>query len=282
MARLYRLAGNFLLTAPAFKNMQKLRLTAVSYLNTKPFIYGLFRSPVADQIELSLDIPSVCAQKIADGRADLALAPVAILPQLQEAFLVSDYCIGAIGPVQTVCIFSEQPIERVSKVYLDFHSKTSATLAPVLCSNFWGVQPEFVQGQAGFEEKIRGDVAGLVIGDRAIALQHKFPFVYDFGAAWKAWTGLPFVFAAWVSPRPLPDTFLADFNEALRAGIDRLPELTQIIPSIPGFDMEAYFRQNISYDLDESKWQGLQHFLSMLPGGEQLVLHRQAASALPS
>lgn len=260
--------------------MQKLRLTAVSYLNTKPFIYGIFRSPVSEQIELSLDIPSVCAQKLASGQADLALAPVAILPQLREAHLVSDYCIGAAGPVKTVCIFAEKPLEEIRQIYLDFHSKTSAALAPILCREYWQVNPEFLPAVEGFEQKIRGNTAGLVIGDRAISMGNRFPYVYDLGEAWVKWTGRPFVFAAWVSARPLPAEFVSRFNAALRMGIAHLPELTQIIPAIPDFDLESYFRNNISYELDEAKWQGLNQFLSLLPGSDQLILHRNAGVVL--
>lgn len=257
--------------------LQKLRLTAVSYLNTKPFIYGIFRSELSEMIELSLDIPAVCAEKLASGAADLALAPVAILPAIPEAYLVSNYCIGATGPVKTVCIFSEKPIEEVKYLYLDFHSKTSATLAPILCREYWRINPVFLPAQDGFERKIGGDTAGLIIGDRAIGREKRFPFVYDLGEAWVKWTGLPFVFAAWISARRLPAEFIARFNAALHAGITHVPELTKIIPTIPGFDVEAYFRHNISYELDDAKWLGLQHFLSMLPSSQPTVLHRHAA-----
>lgn len=260
--------------------MRKLRLTAVSYLNTKPFIYGIFRSALSEQIELSLDIPSVCAQKLADGEADIALAPVAIIPNLPKAFLVSDYCIGAVGAVKTVCIFAEKPLPEIKQLYLDFHSKTSAALAPVLCREYWNVRPEFLPATPGFERRIGGDTAGLVIGDRAIGLERQFPFVYDLGEAWLQWTGRPFVFAAWVSTRTLPPEFLAQFNAALQMGIAHIPELTQIIPAMPEFDVESYFRQNISYDLDDAKWGGLLHFLNMLPGFDGLKLHRSAAMTL--
>ncbi len=262
--------------------MQKLRLTAVSYLNTKPFIYGIFRGSLSDEIELSLDIPSVCAQKLADGRADIALTPVAILPSLPQAYLVSDYCIGATGPVKTVCLFSEKPVQEITRLYLDFHSKTSATLAPILCREVWGIQPELLVATEGFEKNIQGNTAGLVIGDRAIGLEKRFPFVYDLGEAWKQWTGLPFVFAAWVSTKPLPPDFLARFNAALQLGIAHIPELTQIIPGIPGFDMTAYFQENISYELDEAKWQGLQRFLNLLPKAGQYTVQRMAPAALRS
>ncbi|MCC6461963.1 MAG: menaquinone biosynthesis protein [Saprospiraceae bacterium] len=257
--------------------MQKLRVTAVSYLNTKPFIYGIFRSSFADLIDLSLDIPSVCARKLASGEADLALAPVAIIPDLKAAHLISDFCIGATGPVKTVCIFSEKPLTEIRYLYLDFHSKTSATLVPLLCREYWHIQPEFLPATEGYERNIGGDTAGLIIGDRAIGRDRDFPFVYDLGETWVQWTGLPFVFAAWVSTRPLDPKFVERFNAALQAGIDHLPELSKIIPAIPGIDVEEYFRHNISYDLDESKWLGLQHFLRLVAGPAGFSLHRSAA-----
>lgn len=259
---------------------QKLRVTAVSYLNTKPFIYGIFRSGLSDLIDLSLDIPAVCAQKLASGAADLSLAPVAVIPDIPETCLVSDFCIGATGPVKTVCIFSEKPISQIKKLYLDFHSKTSATLVPLLCRDYWNIQPEFLPATDGFERRIAGDTAALIIGDRAIGRERDFPFVYDIGEAWINWTGLPFVFAAWVSTRPLDPEFIRRFNAALQFGISRIPELTKIIPAIPGFDMEAYFRKNISYDLDKAKLNGMHRFLNMVNNSGTWVLHRNLTGAL--
>ena len=90
--------------------------------------------------------------------------------------------------------------------------------------------------------------------------------MYDLGAAWTDWTGLPFVFAAWFSTRPLPQPFVEKFNQALASGLDHLPELTKILPAYPNFDLDAYYRDNISYALDEAKWLGLQRFLGILSG----------------
>lgn len=259
--------------------MEKVRLSAVSYLNTKPFIYGIFRSDLADAVELNLDIPSVCARKLLSGEADLALTPVAIIPELSEACLVSDYCIGSTGAVRTVCIFSEKPLSEIRRILLDFHSRTSVALVQVLCREYWNISPEFVPAAEGFEREIGGDTAAVIIGDRTIGLDKKYPFVYDLGEAWTAWTGLPFVFAAWVSVRPLDPEFVARFNAALRAGIGLLPELTKVLPFIPGFDLEDYYKNNISYDLDEAKWLGLNRFLTHLAGTEGYVLHRLKTAA---
>lgn len=259
--------------------MQKIRLSAVSYLNTKPFIYGIFRSDLSERIDLSLDIPSVCAQKLQRGEADLVLTPVAVIPELPEAHLVSDYCIGSTGRVKTVCIFSEKPLPEIKRLYLDFHSRTSVALSRLLCREFWKIEPEFLPAAEGYEQKIGGDTAGLIIGDRAIGREKQFPFVYDLGEAWTAWTGLPFVFAAWVSARPLHPDFVAQFNRALQNGIAHLPELTKILPNWPGFDLDDYFLHNISYGLDEAKWLGLNRFLTHLAGADGYRLHREVAPA---
>lgn len=254
----------------------KLRLTAVSYLNTKPFIYGLLRSDFANDISLSLDIPSVCAQKLLNGEADIALTPVAIIPELGQSWLISEYCIGAIGPVRSVCLFANQPVENLEQIYLDFHSRTSVALVQVLCKYYWKVKPEFIPASEGFEQKIGGKIGAVVIGDRAFGLEKKFSFVYDLGEAWTNWTGLPFVFAAWISRKPIEESVLQQFNAALASGLDRLPELMQILPAMPGVDLEHYFRNNISYQLDDAKWAGLNKFLSLLDGENTYQLNRLA------
>lgn len=250
-----------------------MRLSAVSYLNTKPFIYGLFRSDLAGMIDLSLDIPSVCAQKLLSGEADIALTPVAVVPQLPKAHLVSEYCIGSTGAVKTVCVFSEAPLHEIKKIYLDFHSRTSAALVQILCERYWKINPTFIPASEGFENQISGDTAGLIIGDRAIGCERRFAYTYDLGEAWAAWTGLPFVFAAWVSTRPIHPEIATRFNAALQLGLEHLPELLKILPSIPHFDTEKYFLENISYQLDDAKWAGLNRFLGYLAGenGYRLV-----------
>ena len=254
--------------------MPQLRLSAVSYLNTKPFIYGLFRSDLANTIDLSLDIPSICAKKLLSGEVDLALTPVAVIPDLPQAYLVSNYCIGATGKVKTVCVFSEKPLEEIRRIYLDFHSRSSVALTKLLCTHYWKITPELIPAPQGFENQIVGDTAALIIGDRTIGLEDRYPFVYDLGEAWNDWTGLPFVFAAWIAVKPLNPELMARFNKALQIGIDHLPELVKILPTMDNFDIEGYFRHNISYELDDAKWQGLNRFLNYVAGENGYHLYR--------
>ncbi len=260
-----------------------MKLTAVSYLNTKPFLYGIFQSGLDSELEISLDMPSVCAQKLLAGEADLGLVPVAVLPEIGESWLVSDFCIGSVGAVKTVSIFSEKPLAEIENVFLDFHSKTSVNLARLLFEVFWKQKVHFLPAREGFENEIRGATAGLVIGDRAIGLERKFPFVYDLAEAWTDWTSLPFVFAAWVSRRPLPDDFLQKFNAALRLGLDSIPQLSMLIPPPDAglFDLKKYYTQNISYELNSLKINGLELFLSKLaPDFDLSKLHRGGSAEI--
>ncbi len=245
---------------------QKIRVTAVSYLNTKPLLYGLVHHPIAEQIELSLNIPSVCAQKLRDDEVDLALMPVAGIPDLDSAQIVSDYCIGTVGAVQTVCIYSEQPIEHIKRIYLDYHSRTSVALTRLLAKEYWQIEPVFLNAEPGYIDEIKGDTAGLVIGDRTIGLDKRFPYVYDLGEIWMKHTTLPFVFAAWVANKPLPSAFLTAFNEALAQGLDHIPQLIYLLPNSMEnpFDLEAYFTKHISYELDSAKKQALRRFLDTI------------------
>lgn len=257
-----------------------MRLSAVSYLNTKPFIYGIYKSELADFIELNLDIPSVCAQKLLNGTADIALAPVAIIPELPQAYIVSDYCIGSNGRVDTVCLYSMVALDKIDKVLLDFHSKTSVALTKILFQNYWKLRPDFVPAEQGFETQIEGTTAALVIGDRTIGMNQKYPYVYDLGEAWKAWTGLPFVFAAWISVKPVHPDFIEKFNAALKTGLDHIPELIKILPSFPNFDVEAYYNNHISYDLNQEKWKAMNLFLSYLAGENGFHVKRMIESKL--
>ncbi len=262
--------------------MSELRISAVSYLNTKPFIYGLYRSDLAGILDLSLDIPSVCAQKLLTGEADLALAPVAIIPELPQAYIISDYCIGAVGKVKTVCLFAERPLQDIQRIYLDFHSRTSVALVRILCTHYWHIQPEFIPATAGFEQEIGGATAAVIIGDRAIGRDRQFAYTYDLGEAWTNWTGLPFVFAAWISTKPINPELATRFNAALKLGIEHIPDLTKILPSMPGFDVEDYFRHNISYALDQPKWMALHRFLGLLSGENGYQMQRNAVPATVS
>ena len=96
---------------------KKIKVSAVSYLNTTPFLYGIANSEVKNLIDISLDIPSDCAKKLLSGEVDLGLVPIAVLPLLKEYHIVTDYCIGAQGNVDSVALYSDVPLSEISTIY---------------------------------------------------------------------------------------------------------------------------------------------------------------------
>jgi chorismate dehydratase len=240
-----------------------LKISAVSYLNTIPFIHGLKQSELIKTIDLQLDYPSICADKLINGTVDLALVPVAVIPKLKEAYIISDYCIGANGAVDTVCLYSDVPIEEIESIALDYQSRTSVALLKILLKEYWQLNPELKKANVGFEENIKGNHAALVIGDRAFALNTKHAYIYDLSAIWKKMTGLPFVFAAWVANTKLPQDFIISFNKALEKGLSNIDKALALEgDSYPNCkNPEDYLNNKISYNLDVEKQKGMELFL---------------------
>jgi len=227
-------------------------------------IFGLKNSPVIDQIELIPDYPANLAKDLLDGTIDLGLVPIAVIPQLSQWWLMSDYCIGCEGPVASVCIFSDVPIEKTERVLLDYQSGTSVELAKLLIKDYWKLDPQLINASEDFQQHIHGNTAGLVIGDRSFAQRKVSKYAYDLGEAWKSYTGLPFVFAAWISNKPLDGEFIRLFNEANAFGVNNIPKVIASLNFNNSVDLEEYFRKYISYNLDEDKRKALRKFLQHL------------------
>lgn len=218
------------------------------------------------QVDLQKDIPSACAQKLLNREVDLGLVPVAIIPQLKEAQLISDYCIGAVGQVKSVLLVSDVPLEKIEHIYLDYHSRTSVRLCQLLAEKYWKVNPTYLKAEPGFETEIQGKTAGVIIGDRTFHLPKNFNYTYDLSEEWMNWQNLPFVFAAWVSNKKLENSFIELFNRVLAEGVNHIHEaIAQYdLGLIPKESQADYLNNNISYFLDEEKKKGLELFLKMI------------------
>lgn len=241
-----------------------IKVAAVSYLNAKPLLYGLERTEcLKDKMELVVDYPSNLATSLQRGEIDLALLPVAAMSAIEGAQIVSNYGIAADGNVASVCIYSEVPLEEAEAIYLDYQSRTSVRLAELLLKEYWKKEITVLLAPENYIEKIMGKTAGVIIGDRALENLKRFPYVYDLAAAWKDFTGLPFVFAAWVANKSLPEDFLDAFDKANALGLDHLDEIIAE-NSFPAYDLKTYYTENIHYELDAEKNKGLQKFLELI------------------
>ena len=241
----------------------KIKVAAVSYLNTKPLLYGIEHNSIIDDLEIVVDYPSKLAIHLQEGRIDIALLPVAAIPGIPGAHIVSDYGIAADGNVVSVAIFSQVPMEEIETVYLDYQSRTSVKLAQLLLEHHWKKQVTYKQASEHYIDYINGANAGVIIGDRALKQLHNFEYVYDLSAAWKDYTGLDFIFAAWVANKELPADFKARFNAANAEGLKHLGTVIAENP-FPYYDLHTYYTENIRFRLDDDKKKGLAKFLEMI------------------
>ena len=243
--------------------MEKTRVSIVSYLNSKPFLYGLSKSSIAGQIDLSLEIPSKIASKLSFNLTDIGLIPVAGLEDLDEYKIVSDYCIGAVGKVKTVILASEVPLDKIETILMDYQSRSSIVLAKVLAKFYWKKEFNWENTCSNFENKsIKGTTAGIVIGDRVFAMGNKFRYTYDLSEEWFNFTRLPFVFAVWAANKDISNEFEANFNRALSLGIENISETAGMEQSnFTNVNIYDYFAQNISFNFDEQKKEGMRKFL---------------------
>ena len=216
-----------------------------------------------DRIDLLEEYPSKIATMLLNDEIDVGLVPVAVIPHLKEAHIITDYCIGTEGEVASVGIFSEVPIEDIKTVLLDYQSRTSVNLARVLLKEYWKLSPILEDAKEDFRAHIKGTTAGVVIGDRALEQRKISAYRYDLGSAWKAHTGLPFVFAAWVANKPLGEDFEDAFNRANGYGVSHIDEVIAGM-DYPVYDLITYYTKNINYRLTEEKREGLKLFLEKL------------------
>lgn len=246
--------------------MNTIKISLVSYLNSKPFLYGLEHYKIHTDMDIALDIPSVCAQKLISGEADLGLIPIAVLHALKEHYIISDYCIGAEGKVGSVMLYSNVPLLEIKNVLLDYQSHTSVALVKILAKKFWKINPHWIPAKVDYEKNITGNTAAVIIGDRTFLLKNKYAYSYDLAEEWQKFTQLPFVFACWVANKKLPDGFIKEFNEALKYGVNNRDALIAELSENNSYktDIAVYLNENIKFDFGSSQKKAMDLFLKYM------------------
>ncbi len=250
--------------------MNKYKVSAVSFYNTLPLVYGLKNSSLIHSIELTVDNPARCAERLIEGSADIGLIPVAAIPLIKNANVFSEYCIGAIGKVRTVILASDIPKNEIKEIFLDSHSRSSNALVKIMAKEFWKINVSFRNGYEGFENiEIKGNTAAVVIGDKAFRVEKNHKYIYDLAEEWEKFTGLPLVFACWAANKPLEKEFIRKFDESMNFGLGHIHEasLTANLNGLSDYEsIEYYLRNNISFNFDEKKKEAMKLFLELLGG----------------
>ena len=248
--------------------MQKVRISAVKYANTYPFIWGLKESGFDRKAIIETDHPAQCAAKLSDGRADIGLIPVAALPGVKHSTIIGDYCIGADGPVRTVMMLSNCPFSELDTINLDYRSVSSVTLIKVLAHHMWKKEFRWLNTSEMTDFfNIGCNEAVVLIGDQCFESETRFSYRLDLAAEWKKHTGLPFVFACWVANKEIDPDFITGFNSALRKGIENIDLVVSEFSNnsvIKGEALREYLTQNIDFVLDRRKREGMSLFLRLM------------------
>jgi len=248
--------------------MDKIRISAVKYANTYPFIYGLKESGFEKKVILETDHPSDCAAKLISGEVDIGLIPVASLPLLNEYHIISDYCIGANGNVRTVMLLSDSPLEKIRTIFLDYRSRSSVNLSKVLAKNYWKKEFRWINTSIGFDfRNIGPEEAVVLIGDQCFEFEKSFRYKIDLARQWKEFSGLPFVFACWTANKKLDNDFIEEFNKALQLGVKNIDAVVKKFGktgTITGKILKTYLTENIDYDFNDEKKMGLKLFLELM------------------
>ena len=247
--------------------MPKIRAGAVSYLNTRPLVFGIEQGLGAERLELSYDVPSVLASRMAAGELDLALLPIIELARIPNLVVVPGLAIGSLGNCRSVLLVAKKPLAEVRSVALDPESRTSNALCRILCAEAWGISPAFVDGPRDLALALQEHDAAVRIGDKALfAPLPPGTIAYDLGGAWTARTTLPFVFAVWATrPGVIDRATYEILHASRRAGAAVLPEIAADYTwngrQYPEVAL-AYLRDAMRYRLGDPEVGAMRRFLA--------------------
>ncbi len=234
------------------KNIGKIRLGCVPYLNARPLIFGI-------EDRMIFEPPSRLCTRLRDGQLDAALAPIVECLEFPNHRIAPGMAIGSRGTVLSVYLAHRTPLEKIRRAALDPDSRTSNLLLQVVLREFFNLTPEFVTGAAGDMD------ARLLIGDPALAarpsLQAEGWRILDLGEVWWRKTNLPFIYAAWtiredVEARPLVEML----RKARQEGTTRIEEIIQAQNVTTKPEAREYLTRCIRYDLGAEEMRGIREF----------------------
>jgi chorismate dehydratase len=260
------------------KDMRRLRISAIAYLNTAPLMWDFEHSEpgesrAASHFDISYTLPSQCAANLQLGSADLGIIPAAAYASIPDLMIIPEVAIASRRPVRSILLVSRLPLEEIKSVALDTSSLTSVALTQVLFAKYWKQKASFRAAAPDLERMLEQSDAALLIGDPALQVDRAQYLTYDLAEEWIRFTGKPFVFAFWALRKDalkdaapsldLATIFRESRDHGLRnASLDRIahewaPRLNLTAPSV-----RSYLTENIHYSLDAECLDGLRLFYS--------------------
>jgi predicted solute-binding protein len=270
------------------RNLTKLRISIVQYLNTAPLVWGFTNGPLQGKYDLSFTVPSQCAEDLRLGRADVAIIPAIEYQRIPGLAILRDMAIASKNQVRSLLIVAKKPIEQVQTFALDSSSRSTQVLTRILCVEKWRIAPQFSEALPDLPEMLHNADGALLIGDPALRISlgiekdssqgapgqtvsqaatlgttgAELLYVYDVVTEWRALTGLPAVLAVWACRRELATPELtSDFLASRDFGLSHLGEISYEAAQdleLPQRALESYLRDNIDFSLDPENRRGLE------------------------
>lgn len=271
----------------ASQNVSKLRISIVQYLNTAPLVRGFTHGPLQGKYDLSFTVPSLCAEALRTGAADVAIIPAIEYQRIPGLVILPDLSIASKERVRSLLVLSKMPIRRARSIALDSSSRSTQALVKILCDARWDIAPRFVEAVPDAAEMLTSSDAALVIGDPALRIAiaaetraNPGPdgewlcdgktagipaveklHVYDVVREWWQMTERPAVLAVWAArPEIATPELGAEFSASLDFGLAHLGEICAEASKelqLPERELLLYLRTNIDYSLDAENIKGL-------------------------
>jgi chorismate dehydratase len=274
------------------RTVKKLRISVVEFLNTAPLVWGFTDGPLAGKYDLSFAVPSLCAEALRRGQADIGIIPAIEYQRIDDVVALPGMAIASKREVRSLLVVAKKPIELAKRIALDTSSRSTVAIVRMLAAEHWKISPEFVDAAPEPPEMLRTADAALVIGDPALEISLRMDmmagkapsgeqccqgdpddmpvpgfetlFVYDVVHQWRQMTGQPSVLAIWVGRRDaVTPEVISDFLASKKYGqqhVREIAEAASIKLDLPPGALERYLTENINFDLDEENLAGLRFY----------------------
>jgi chorismate dehydratase len=278
--------------------VSRLRVAAIRFLNPAPLMWDFDHPPLAVPLATRYDIesmmPAQCAERLADGTADLGLVPITAFAQSNDLRMVPGCAIASKGAIRSLLLIvrATTGLDSVRSIATDTSSRATQAYVQIMAQHFWKIPAAFVQQPPDLDAMLAACDAALLIGDPALlALEDRAArqqrtgeelLYLDLGAEWHRLTGLPWISAVWgvregsLRSTAERDQLVSDLMASRDAGLAHIDDLADewaMHIDVPRATIHAYLSQNIHYILDEECLEGLQHFYELAASCKVLPPH---------
>jgi chorismate dehydratase len=247
----------------------RLRVSAISFLNTAPLMWGFDHEVLRRQFEVHYTVPAACAQELRAGVADIGIIPVIAYQTIPDLAVIPGVSIAANGPVRSILLISKKPLDAIKTIAADSSSRTSVALCRVLLRKWYDGQRVFTAMEPKLPSMLAENDAALIIGDPALTVDRSEYICIDLAEEWKRQTGKPFVFAFWAVRKAALAGRRLDLARIFQTSRDHglLPKNVEKLArewsprvGISEADVKSYLTKNIDYSLDAAQLEGMDLF----------------------